>query len=121
MITYTVCKSSGSGNPKRGLSTADAARELLHAGGYEYEIRRDVDGPHGAFQLWVTRFATSPTLGRSEMVPTSIVSLEADPLLAELAIFSEVVKKEWHGMQAVPDVEFKEPDRTPARNSVWAA
>lgn len=114
MITYTVFKSSNPRDAKRGLSLPDAARELLHAGGYEFEIRRDVAGPRSAYQLWVTRYATNPALGRSEMVSTPIVSIETDLLHAELEIFGEVVKKEWHGMEAMPDADFEQQAQTSA-------
>jgi hypothetical protein len=56
--------------------------------------------------LWVSQFSSASTLGGRSLVKSRFYSLESNLAAAEADIFAEVIKHEWHGLQAMPDAEF---------------
>ena len=105
MTTYTVFSSNDSGNATSGLSLESAAIELLTADGYRWEIRPSAPGVPG-FDLWISQFSESSTLGGRPLVRSVFSSHLRDRAAAETAIFDQVVCDDWHGMEAMTDDAF---------------
>ena len=94
----------------RGLSEADAARELLTEGdGYIHEIRRDDAGD--GWTLW-TSMASSASPAGGRMAKTGAYSLLADEEAATAEIYAEVVRRclrgaNWGGrLSVMTDAEY---------------
>lgn len=103
MTTYTVYRSDDSGKATQRLTLEEAARSLLTADGFDYEIRLE-DGTAGSkwprFVLWITQFSRNSPLGSRPMVASRFIGA------SHAEIHALVISEEWHGFQAIPDAEF---------------
>lgn len=102
MATYSV-RNYDSGELIAANRSLEAAAEyLLRSDGFEWSIRREVDGE--GWRLWHSSHSAASVMGAKQS-PTSIFSLEEDESAATAEIFQRVVDfGEWQGAEAFEDV-----------------
>lgn len=84
--TYTIFNH---GNYQVGLSSDDAASDLLAYDGYQYEIRTAEDG--AGWELWVSSASRNSTSWKGVDRKSVIFSLEDDEAEARQEIFDDVI------------------------------
>jgi len=98
--TYTVFRSQNSGEYEAGHSLSSAARELLTADGYDYEIRDDAKHA-GMRVLWISDGSRNSPRGASHLRHSVYFGYSDDEIFAQV-----VAADGWHGMEAMTDDDF---------------
>ena len=86
-ITYTVIDTNGEAI-STGLTTADAAAEVLTSDSQEFDIRAAEDG--NGFELW-----TRQQVANKGWTKTVVYSVKEDLTAAEAEIFAKVIAADW--------------------------
>jgi hypothetical protein len=94
-MTYTIYNDDG--RLQMGLNLAEAAHELLSADGYRYEWQVDDDA---WLTLYTSHHSANSSGGPGKLSPTRYAGYD----LRE--IFTEIVKRRWHGLRAMLDTDY---------------
>jgi hypothetical protein len=103
--TYTVFSPNDSSVSARNLTLEQAACEIMHYDGHDFDIRPAADGK--GFDLWTTPYSRNSTLGGKPMTQSRIFSLKADRAEAEADIYQQVIHNaDWWKRECMTDEAF---------------